>query len=171
VGGLTLFAALLVVPSAVAPAWAQTAGDVSCTFEVSPSVLPQNGGVVTVTGHAPGTSVVQIFFDPVGPTPVYVAVADVPTTPIDGFFEASFFTSVTGEATVGVNDYPGTPCFGVGAGGGGPGGAGARRGGAGLARTGSSQTVPFAYAGVGLVAIGLALVVATRRLGSIRGRG
>jgi len=161
-----LVAALCVVAVTtvgVSPAGAQTP---VCVYEVSPPVLPQTGGTVVINGTAPGSSLVQIFFDPVGPAPVFIAVSNVPTDPVTGAFSASFFTTVTGEVTVGVDGYAELVCIGNAGTNAGAGGAGRS-----LPRTGANHVRQDLLLGVAAIALGTVMVMGTRRLGRIRGRG
>ena len=148
----------------VAPAGAQTQV-FSCTYDVAPTTVGPGGGVVTVQGFAPGTSIVRIFADG-----VLVATADA--APTTGFFITEVFVAATVEITVAVDDYPGTPCIGVGSEGAGqirvgPGGLNRGR----LPTTGGSGTSTAVLAGLCALSVGLVLVAATRRRAGIRGRG
>ena len=142
------------------------AGGFTCFYTVEPAVLGPDGGPVTVSGNAPGTSLVQIFFDPLGAPGPFIIVGDVPTEPVTGFFEANFVVTQSGEVTVGVDGYASDLCVGSAGGGQGAGGAGARRGN--LPRTGSSSTSVFVVAGLAALALGTALVAGARRWNSVR---
>lgn len=164
---LALMGALSVVAvgTAAAPAGA---GGFTCTFEVTPPTLPPAGGVLTVTGLAPGTSLVQIYYDPVGAQGPFLVAGDVPTNPVTGAFQASFFVTVSGEVLVAVDDYAGLPCIGNA-------GTNVNRPGASttgrLPTTGANNTTTYALAGLAALSVGLVLVVSARRRSAIRGRG
>jgi LPXTG-motif cell wall-anchored protein len=147
------------------------AGGFTCTYTVSPTTLGPNGGVVTVRGTAPAQSVVRVFAG-------QVQVAVVPSDPATGAFETSVTVTQSVEITVGVDDYPTTPCRGAGNDGANVAGAnvagaagGVGRGRGALPRTGSSSTSAYVLGGLAAVALGSVLVVGARRFGTIRGRG
>lgn len=142
-------------------AGAQQSTDVGCSYSVAPTVLPVGGGFVTVSGTAPGSSVVRVFVD-------RVLVATVEAAPITGEFSARVFISTSSEIAVAVDDYPLIPCDGVSGGGTSiiVGGNQVSR----LASTGSSDTLPYARAGIAALAVGAVLLAAARRRASVRGR-
>lgn len=164
--GITAAIALGVVGVA-APAHAQTQV-FSCSYSVNPTTLPATGGVVTISGVAPGSTTVRIFING-------VLAATTQAAPITGAFSADVFITASVEISVALDDYPTTPCIGVGGesvdrDGNGTivvGGASASRN---LAFTGSSDTRPFVLLGLGAVCVGLVLVVAARRRVSVHGR-
>jgi LPXTG-motif cell wall-anchored protein len=156
-----LLALLVLVAATIFLASPAAAGGFSCDYTVSPTVLGPDGGTVTVTGVAPGSSVVRIFADQ-----DLVAIAN--SDPVTGEFSASFDVTESVEITVGVDDYPLTPCVGVGDNT--ALGAGAGRGRGNLPRTGSSDTQEYVLAGLALVALGTVMVAGGRRWATIRGR-
>jgi len=150
-----------------APAGAQTGGSgdaFTCNYSVDPTVLPIGGGIVTVSGVAPGTTIVRVFLDG-------VFAASTQSAPVTGAWSVDVFITASVEITVALDDYPATPCIGVG----GEntdtgvlvGGSGGRRR---LPFTGTSETKPFVLAGLGAVCLGLVLVVASRRRTRVQGR-
>lgn len=153
------------------------AGGFSCTFSVLPAgPLPPGGGTVVVSGTAPGSSVVRVFFDPAGADgPELVATA---ASSASGAFSATFFVPTTGEILVAVDDYPSTPCVGsptvagtvVTRGAPGATVAGVTATTRSLPRTGSSGLRAEVLGGVAALAVGAVLVVAARRRASVRGR-
>ena len=163
--------AILVLGAAgivAAPAGAQTRTDFSCTYTVGPTRLPPGGGNVTVQGTAPGSTVVRIFLNG-------TLNQTVPSAPVTGAFSATIFITGSVEISVALDDYPSTPCIGVGGnevtGGGGTVVAGGGTGvNAGLARTGSSGTKPIVLVGLAALSLGLVLVVAARRRITVHGR-
>jgi LPXTG-motif cell wall-anchored protein len=138
------------------------AGGFTCSYTVSPTTLGPDGGTVTVTGLAPGSSVVRVFADQ-----QLVAVVN---SDVDGNFFAQFDVTESVEIAVGVDDYPVTPCVGVGnnTAGATPGGVSTGRGN--LPRTGSSNTGQYVLVGLACLAAGAVLVAAGRRWNTIRGR-
>lgn len=169
-GAVVLLAGFGVATAAPAPA--QT--PIRCEYEVAAAPVAGGAVLVTLRGFAPGSSVVRIFFDPVPTPPVNPGiVATANSDQETGFFEGSFVTQVSGEATVGVDAYPAVPCRNV------PGVAGGNVNqgqivtgtGTGLPRTGSSSTSTYVRAGLAALAAGMVLVVAGRRRTRIRGRG
>jgi len=164
--------AILVLGAAgivAAPAGAQTEAVFSCTYTVGPTRLPPGGGNVTVQGTAPGSTVVRIFLNG-------TLNQTVRSAPVTGAFSATIFITGSVEISVALDDYPSTPCIGVGGnevtGGGGTvvagGGTGVNA--AGLARTGSSGTKPIVLIGLAALSLGLVLVVAARRRITVHGR-
>lgn len=174
-GALVLIATIaLGAVGLAAPAGAQIQV-FSCSYSVDPTTLPPTGGVVTVSGVAPGSSTVRIFTDG-------VLAATTQSAPVTGTFSAQVFITASVEISVALDGYPTTPCIGVG-------GESVERGGTGtgtgtggivvagasavrrnLAYTGSSDTKPFVLLGVGAVCVGLVLVVAARRRTRVHGR-
>lgn len=154
----------------VAPAGAQTQV-FSCSYSVDPTTLPVGGGLVTVSGVAPGNTTVRVFLDG-------VLAATTQSAPVTGTFSTQVFITASVEISVALDGYPSTPCIGVGGesveqdGNGGNGiivgGVTATR--RSLAYTGSSDTRPFVLLGVGAVCVGLVLVVAARRRSHVHGR-
>jgi len=170
-GALGALAVLAVVAAGfvAAPAGAQTQTGFSCTYTVGPTQLPPGGGNVTVQGTAPGSSVVRIFVNG-------ALNQTVPSAPVTGAFTAVVFITGSVEISVALDDYPSTPCIGVGGnevnGGGGNGGGANATGvnATGLARTGSSGTKPIVLVGLAALSLGLVLVVAGRRRITVHGR-
>ncbi|MFA5884663.1 MAG: LPXTG cell wall anchor domain-containing protein [Acidimicrobiia bacterium] len=165
--GALVVLALATAGVLAAPAGAQTASGFSCTYTVGPTALPPGGGPVTVSGTAPGSTTVRIFVDG-------ALVATVPSAPVTGAFSATVVITGAVEVAVALDDYPSTPCIGVGgaevvAGGGGANATGVNATGR-LARTGSSGTKPVVLAGVAALSLGLVLVVAARRRINVHGR-
>lgn len=167
--GVLTLAALVIGGLVAAPstAGAGVSAQVSCSYTVDPTTLPPGGGFITVSGTAPGTSVVRIFID--GELAVVVNSA-----PVTGAFSADIFVTASVELSVGVDDYPFTPCIGT-AGSDTGGGTnvvvgGNRRGRGGLAGTGSSDTVPFVMVGLAAVSLGAVFVAASRRRRGVRGQ-
>lgn len=162
-------ASLAAVGGLAAPAGAGVTPTFSCSFNVSPTTLPPGGGLVTVSGVAPGSTVVRVFVDG-------ELAATTTSARITGEWSVEVLITATSEITVALDGYPQTPCIGVG---GenverGPdsgtivvGGSTATR----LAFTGSSDTRPYVLLGVGAVCVGLVLVVAARRRTRVHGRG
>jgi LPXTG-motif cell wall-anchored protein len=143
------------------PVWAgaQTTTDgVQCTYEVDPTVLPPGGGNVTVSGTAPGSSTVWIYADG-------HLVATSATNPGTGAFSVTIFLAATAEISVSVNNYPPSPCVGVGSNvvHRDPNGVTVRGLTATLPQTGSSDTGWMTVVGAVAVMGGLLLVVAARR--------
>ena len=138
----------------------------TCSYIVAPTVLGPGGGFITVSGTAPGTSVVLIFVDG-------ELAAVVGSAPITGEFSAEIFVTTSVEISVGVDDYPFTPCTGT-AGTGGDRGTnvqvGTNRRRTGLAGTGSSDTIPFVMVGLAACSVGVVMVAAARRRADVRGR-
>lgn len=165
--------ALGVVGALGATAVAQTPTSFSCSYSVSPTTLPDEGGFVTVSGVAPGASVVRVFVDG-------VLAATTTAAPVTGAFSVEVFISATSEVSVALDGYPSTPCIGVG-------GAEVERGDTNqngrttirvagtsatrLPTTGANETKPIVLAGLGALAFGLVLVVAARRRTGVHGRG
>lgn len=143
------------------------AGGFTCTFEVTPATLPPAGGILSVVGNAPGTGLVQIYYDPVGaPTP-FLVVGNVPTDAVTGAFSANFFVTVSGEVLVAVDDYGELPCIGVaGTDVTRPGGNTTGR----LPTTGASHVTTYLLIGLAALSMGLVLVAGARRRNAIRGR-
>ena len=145
------------------------AGGFTCTYSVSPAVLPPGGGTLTVAGNAPGTSLVQIYYDPTGAAGPFLVAGDIPTNEVTGAFRASFFVNVAGEVLVAVDDYAELPCIGNA-------GAGANRAGAGrsgtgrLPATGASDLDTYILSGLAALTVGLVLVISAQRRNAIRGR-
>jgi LPXTG-motif cell wall-anchored protein len=169
-GALGALAVLVVVAAGfvAGPAGAQTQAVFSCTYTVGPTQLPPGGGNVTVQGTAPGSSVVRIFVNG-------VLNQTVPSAPVTGAFSATIFITGSVELSVALDDYPSTPCIGVGGNevnggttGGGANGTGVNA--AGLAHTGSSGTKPIVLVGLAALSLGLVLVVAGRRRITVHGR-
>jgi len=154
----------------VAPAGAQTQV-FSCSYTVDPTTLPVGGGLVTVSGVAPGNTTVSIFLDG-------ALAATTPAAPVTGNFSTQVFITASVEVSAALDGYPSTPCIGVA-------GESVERsvgrdgeiivGGVSttrrkLAFTGSSDSRPFVLLGVGAVCVGLVLVVAARRRSHVHGR-
>jgi hypothetical protein len=137
-------------------------GEFSCSYSVTPTTLPPGGGTVTVSGVAPGSSIVRVFLDG-------ELAATAPAAPVTGEFSVDVFITASVEISVALDDYPSTPCIGVGGANTNidvTGSAGRRR----LPFTGSSDTVPVALLGASAVCLGLVLVVASRRRTGVQGR-
>jgi len=152
-----------------APAGAQTQV-FSCSYSVDPTTLPVGGGLVTVSGVAPGNTTVRVFLDG-------TLAATTHSAPVTGAFSAQLLITASVEITVALDGYPTTPCIGVGGesveqddDGNGiiVGGVTATR--RNLAYTGTSDTKPFVLLGVGALCVGLVLVVAARRRSHVHGR-
>jgi LPXTG-motif cell wall-anchored protein len=165
---LIVAASLAVLGGLSAPAGAGVSPTFSCSFSVSPTTLPPGGGTVTLTGVAPGSTVVRVFLDG-------QLVATTTSAPVTGEWSVQIVITASAEITVALDGYPETPCIGVG----GEnvernpqqssiivGGATATR----LARTGSSDTRPFVLIGLTAVCVGLVLLVAARRRTRVHGR-
>jgi hypothetical protein len=154
--------ALLAVGLLGSPAGAQSQAVFSCSYTVGPTTLPPGGGFITVQGTAPGASVVRVFANG-----RLVAVTNA--APVTGAFSVQIFVAGSVEITVALDDYPNTPCIGVGGGGGSQGGGtgvgvGVGSGtGSNLAGTGSSGTGTLVRIGLVAVGLGLVLAVAARR--------
>ena len=160
---------LVLAGAIVAPPVGAQAQEFSCRYEVGPTVLPPGGGFITVEGTAPGSSIVRVFLDG--------AQAAVTTAaPGSGFFSVDLFVTRSVEIAVAVDDYPNTPCSGVGGSGTGRGrgtvtvGGGGAAGSGQLAGTGASSTGRFVLIGLAAIVLGAAFVVATRRRDGVRGR-
>jgi len=152
-----------------APAGAQTQV-FSCSYSVDPTTLPVGGGLVTVSGVAPGNTTVRVFLDG-------VLAAPTQSAPVTGAFSAQVLITASVEITVALDGYPSTPCIGVGGenveqddNGGGiiVGGVTTTR--RNLAYTANSDSRPFVLLGVGALCVGLVLVVAARRRTQVHGR-
>jgi LPXTG-motif cell wall-anchored protein len=152
-----------------APAGAGVSRTFSCSFSVSPTTLPPGGGTVTLSGVAPGSTVVRVFLDG-------QLAATTTSAPVTGEWSVQVRITSSVEISVALDDYPETPCIGVGDENVGRnpqpgtiivGGRTATR----LALTGSSDTRPFVLIGLGAVCVGLVLVVAARRRSRVHGRG
>lgn len=169
--------ALVAVGGVAPPSGAQTTV-FSCSYSVSPTTLPPEGGLVTVSGVAPGSTTVRIFLDG-------VLAATTQSAPVTGEFSAEVFITASVEISVALDGYPSTPCIGVGgetverdgtgSNTGGRSNTGIVVGGASavrrnLAYTGSSDTRPLVLLGVGALCLGLVIVVAARRRTSVHGR-
>lgn len=175
-GALILIVAVtsVVVGGFASPSGAQTTV-FSCSYSVSPTTLPPAGGVVTVSGVAPGSTTVRVFLDG-------VLAATTQSAPVTGVFSVEVFITASVEISVALDGYPSTPCIGVG-------GETVERDGNGnrtnntgivvggvtasrsnLAFTGSSDTRPMVLIGVGALCLGLVIVVAARRRTSVHGR-
>jgi hypothetical protein len=152
----------LVGVAGTAGAQTTTTSGFSCSFTVDRTALPAGGGVVTVSGVAPGSSVVRIFVDG-------VLVATTTSAPVTGTFSVQITITESSEVTAALDGYPTTPCAGVG-------GesverpqvatATATR----LAFTGSSSTGPIVLVALCAVSLGVVLVVAARRRSRVQGR-
>lgn len=173
--GALIAAALVTLVAAgvlAAPVGAQTAPVTtvfSCSYSVGPTALPDAGGFVTVTGVAPGSTIVRVFVDG-------VLVATTTSAPVTGTFSVTIFITATVEVAVALDGYPSAPCIGVG-------GAEVEQDGNGTIRvagnavartrlptTGANETKPIVLVGLGAIALGLVLVVAARRRTSVAGR-
>jgi hypothetical protein len=141
-----------------APGAAQTP-PLTCTFLASPAVLPPDGGVVSVSGTAPASSVVRVFADG-------ELVATTFSDPVTGSFSVQVVVTTSVEITVAVDDYPNTPCTGVGVA---PGEVTRGQATGRLPRTGSSGTGRLVRVGVSALALGMVLVVGARRRAGARG--
>lgn len=144
-------------------AGAQTPSAFSCSFSVTPTNLPATGGTVTVSGVAPGSTVVRVFLDG-------VLVATTTSAPVTGAFTVTLVITASGEITVALDGYPSTPCIGVG-------GEQVERAvqvaGSSAARlptTGANETRPIVLVGLTALSLGTVLVVATRRRTRVHGR-
>jgi len=177
-GALILIATMAVAALGLAaPAGAQVQA-FSCSYSVDPTTLPATGGTVTVSGFAPGSTTVRIFTDG-------VLAATTQSAPVTGAFSAQIFITASVEISVALDDYPTTPCIGVGGesvdrGGNGTNGTNSGTNGivvggvstarSNLAYTGSSDTKPVVLLGLGALCVGLVLVVAARRRTRVHGR-
>jgi LPXTG-motif cell wall-anchored protein len=141
-----------------------------CSYSVDPTTLPDTGGTVTVSGVAPGSSVVRIFTDG-------TLAATTTSAPVTGAFSATIFITASVEVSGALDGYPSTPCIGVG------GETVERDGNANsttlrvlgstatrLPTTGANDTKPIVLVGVSALALGLVLVVAARRRAGVHGR-
>src|SRR6476660_3483313 len=100
--GIVILASLVLVALASAPAGAQqTTPDTPCVFTVNPVTLPPGGGNVTVTGSAPGSSIIRVYAGG-----VFITAVD--TDPIDGSFSVTFHLNQTAEVSITIDDYPAT---------------------------------------------------------------
>jgi LPXTG-motif cell wall-anchored protein len=140
----------------------------SCSYSVDPSGLPDGGGFVTISGVAPGSTIVRVFIDG-------ELVATTTSAPVTGAFAVTVFITASVEVTVALDGYPSTPCIGVGGSevtqdGNTTTVAGSSATRTRLPTTGANETKPIVMVGLGAIALGLVLVVAARRRVSVNGR-
>jgi LPXTG-motif cell wall-anchored protein len=135
-----------------------TAAALTCEFTLSTTSLPQNGGPVQISGTAPADTTVHILVN-------NVEVASAHSAQVTGAW-GPLTIQITTTSTIAVSialDYPATPCVG-------PASVSVAAAVAALPRTGSNDTKPFVLAGITLLVVGAALVIAARRRGHTRGR-
>jgi len=130
----------------------------TCTYTLSTTSLPVGGGPVQVSGTAPADTTVHILVNNAEAATAHSSNTTGAWGPVQ--------ITITATSTVAVSinlNYPATPCIG-------PASVQVAAAQAALPRTGSNDTKPFVLAGVTLLVVGLALVMATRRREHARGR-
>ena len=144
----------------MATAGAQTTAALTCNFTLSATTLPVGGGSVTIQGTAPADT--DVFISVNG-----VLVKTVHSSPINGAWGPTEIpVNNPGVNTIAVTltpNYSTLVCTG-------PASVSVAEATAALPRTGSNDTKPFVLAGVTLLVVGFALVIAARRRERTRGR-
>jgi LPXTG-motif cell wall-anchored protein len=156
--GITVLGAAFWAGASVAGA--QTTAAFTCSYTLSTTTLPAGGGPVLVSGTAPADTTVHISVNGQEQATAHSDTVTGAWGPVQ--------LTITATSTIAVSlgaSYPATPCTGPATV-----SVEAAQAATALPRTGSNDTKPFVLAGITLLVVGVALVMATRRRERTRGR-
>jgi LPXTG-motif cell wall-anchored protein len=128
----------------------------TCSFNLSTNQLPAGGGSVQVSGTAPADTTVRVFVNGT------LATTAKSSNTTGAWGPVTLAITATSTVSVSADNYPATPCAGVGT-------ITVATATAALPRTGS-DTSQYVLAGISLVVVGIVLTVAARRRDTARGR-